>query len=356
MSVRGEYKVPGGKLVAAEVEVGDGTLNSVHISGDFFLEPDDALARIDHALTGLPEDSPVDRMSAVIRAAVGPDAHMIGFDADAVAIAVRRAVGRATSWYDHTFEIVHGAAETPQMQMALDQALTESVAAGTRNPTLRIWEWERNAVVIGSFQSYRNEIDDQAAQQYDVTVVRRISGGGAMFIEPGNTITYSLYVPGSLVEGLSFERSYAFLDDWVLGALADVGVDAHYAPLNDITSPVGKIGGAAQKRMVVGNKLNGAVLHHVTMSYDIDADKMLQVLRIGREKLSDKGTTSANKRVDPVRSQTGMSRADVIEAFKNHFAGRYRTVEGQITPAERARAAELVAEKFDTAEWLHRVP
>lgn len=50
-----------------------------------------------------------------------------------------------------------------------------------------------------------------------MTVVRRISGGGAMFIEPGNTITYSLSVPDALVRGLSFADSYAYLDDWVLG-------------------------------------------------------------------------------------------------------------------------------------------
>ena len=71
-------------------------------------------------------------------------------------------------------------------------------------------------------------------------------------------------------------------------------------PLNDIASPAGKIAGAAQKRLA-----GGAVLHHVTMAYDIDADKMLEVLRIGREKMSDKGIKSANKRVDPLRSQTG---------------------------------------------------
>ena len=360
-TVRGEYKVPGGKLVAAEVEIDDGILRTVRISGDFFAEPDDALENIDRALTGLPEDASVQQMSTVVTAAIGPQTHLIGFDADAVAIAVRRAVGRATSWSDHTFEVIHGKAETPQLQMALDQALTESVADGTRPPTLRIWEWERNAVVIGSFQSYRNEIDQEAADRHAVTVVRRISGGGAMFIEPGNTITYSLYVPGSLVEGLSFERSYAFLDDWVLGALSDLGIAARYVPLNDITSPIGKIGGAAQKRLAsrdpeARNKLGGAVLHHVTMAYDIDANKMTEVLRIGREKLSDKGTASANKRVDPLRSQTGMPRADVIEAFKDHFRGRYRTTDGMITGPERDRAEQLVAEKLGTDGWLHRVP
>ena len=158
-------------------------------------------------------------------------------------------------------------------------------------------------------------------------------------------------MPASLVEGLSFERSYAFLDDWVLGALGGLGIDATYVPLNDIASPAGKIAGAAQKRMA-----NGAVLHHVTMAYDIDATKMLEVLRIGREKMSDKGTKSANKRVDPLRSQTGMPRADVIEAFKEHFRSRYRTVEGAVTDDERRRAEVLVAEKFATAEWTARVP
>jgi lipoate-protein ligase A len=348
--MHGEYKVPGGKLVAADVEIDHGTLAAVRISGDFFLEPDEALERIDQALTGLPEDTAVDRLSAAVATAAG-DARMIGFTPDAVAIAVRRAVGRATGWLDHTFQVIHGAAETPPMQMALDQVLAEAVAAGTRGPTLRIWEWERPTVVIGSFQSLRNEVDVDAAMAYGITVVRRISGGGAMFIEPGNTITYSLYVPTSLVEGLSFERSYAFLDDWVLGALHGLGIEATYVPLNDISSPAGKIGGAAQKRLAAGS-----VLHHATMAYDIDADKMLQVLRIGREKLSDKGTKSANKRVDPLRSQTGLSRAEIIEAYKDHFRTRYATEDSEITAGERARAEALVAEKFGTNEWLHRVP
>ncbi len=116
-------------------------------------------------------------------------------------------------------------------------------------------------MIIGSFQSLKNEVDPEGAAAHHIDVVRRISGGGAMFMEPGNCITYSLVVPTSLVEGLSFERSYSFLDEWVIGALADVGVKAHFVPLNDIASEKGKIGGAAQKRFAAG-----AVLHHVTMS------------------------------------------------------------------------------------------
>jgi lipoate-protein ligase A len=122
-------------------------------------------------------------------------------------------------------------------------------------------------------------------------------------------------------------------------------------PLNDITSPTGKIGGAAQKRLG-----NGAVLHHVTMSYDMDGEKMVQVLRIGREKMSDKGTKSAAKRVDPLRSQTGLSRADIIERMKATFAGMYGAKPGEITEDEYSQAEVLVTEKFGTQEWLTRVP
>ena len=110
-----------------------------------------------------------------------------------------------TTWHDHDWQLIHEAPQAPSLHMALDEALTDAVASGQRLPTLRIWEWASPAVVIGRFQSLRNEVDSDAAQRHGIEVVRRISGGGAMFIEPGNTITYSLYAPTSLVEGLTFQ-------------------------------------------------------------------------------------------------------------------------------------------------------
>jgi len=351
--MHGEYKVPGGKLVAADVELDASgeALASVVISGDFFLEPAEAILDVNRALVGAAASGSVLELTGIVTQALGPDAVLMGFTADAVAVAVRRALGHATSWHDHVFDVIHDEPREPHLQMALDDVIARSVGAGKRGATLRIWEWERNAVVIGSFQSLRNEVDAEGVERHDITVTRRVSGGGAMFIQPGNTITYSLYVPSSLVEGLNFERSYAFLDDWVLGALRELGIDATYVPLNDIASPAGKIAGAAQKRYA-----SGAVLHHVTMSYDMDGDKMVEVLRIGREKMSDKGTKSANKRVDPLRSQTGLSRAEIIERMETTFKGLYGVTSGSITADELAKAEQLVAEKFATSEWLYRVP
>ena len=253
-------------------------------------------------------------------------------------------------WHDYDWQLVREGPRPAAMHMALDEVLTYAVGRGERKPTLRIWQWNTNAVILGRFQSVRNEVDPDGAAKHNVNVVRRITGGGAMFTEPQNAITYSIYAPEALVKGMSFIDSYAFMDDWVLQALRGMGVEAVYKPINDISSSKGKIGGAAQTRR------GGAVLHHVTMAYDIDADKMLEVLRIGREKLSDKGTTSARKRVDPMRSQTGMERAAIIEEMKAYFASRYDTVPGAITQAEMDRAQELVETKFATPEWVARVP
>lgn len=352
--MRGEFKVRGGKLVSAEVTTDGEVITSAHVFGDFFLEPDEALEDIDAAIVGQRVDVPAAQLARAITERLDrrPEpVRLIGFDADAVAIAVRRALGSASAWDDLTFDVIGPVVLPPILHVALDEVLPHEVAAGRRRPLLRIWDWDSPLVVIGSYQSVANEIDPEGAARHGIGVVRRITGGGAMFMEPGNCITYSLVVPASLVEGMSFEQSYAYLDDWVMGALAEVGIRARYVPLNDIASEQGKIGGAAQRRFA-----DGVVLHHVTMSYDIDAEKMGEVLRIGREKLSDKGTRSAAKRVDPMRSQTGMSRDAIIAAFLDHFRRRYATEDSTYTEAELDAARELVRTKFSTEEWTRRVP
>ena len=352
--LRGEYKVRGGKLVSVDVTIAEDRIATAHVFGDFFLEPDDALEDLSGALVGMPVAATAEDLAAAITArleARPEPVDLIGFDTAAVAIAMRRALGHATSWEDLVFDVIPPVTLPPVMHVALDEVLPGEVIAGRRNPHFRIWDWDSSLVVIGSYQSLRNEIDAEGAARHDIGVVRRITGGGAMFMEPGNCITYSLVVPTSLVEGLSFEQAYAYLDDWVMGALAEIGVKAHYVPLNDIASEQGKIGGAAQRRFA-----GGVLLHHVTMSYDIDADRMGEVLRIGREKLSDKGTRSANKRVDPMRSQTGLAREQIIEGFLEYFRARYDTVDSSYTEDELAKARELVETKFGTEEWTARVP
>jgi lipoate-protein ligase A len=349
--VHAKFKVPGGKLVSVELDTDGEKITRAQLSGDFFLEPDDVLEVMNQALTGLPLSARHDDIARAIQTALPRDAVLFGVDADAVATVVRRAITGATGFADYTWELLRPPALGPLTHMALDQVLTEKVATGERGPTLRMWEWAQPAVVIGSFQSVKNEVDMANAKKYGLEVTRRITGGGAMFMELGTAITYSLYAPSSLVAGMSFQDSYAFLDDWVITALHRLGIDAHYRPLNDIHSATGKIGGAAQKRLG-----SGAVLHHVTMAYDMDGDRMVEVLRIGREKISDKGVQSANKRVDPLRSHTGMSREAITDHLADTFRDLYAVTPSDLTDAELAQAQHLVDTKFATDEWFYRVP
>ncbi|MBB6098994.1 lipoate-protein ligase A [Deinobacterium chartae] len=255
-----------------------------------------------------------------------------------------------TTWRDYEWELIHGGPQSGTLHMALDELLTQQVGEGRRAPTLRIWEWGEPAVVLGRFQSVRNEVDPEGARKHGMRVVRRITGGGAMFVEPGNTITYSIYAPPELVQGMSFVDSYAFLDAWTLEALRSLGVKASYAPINDITSEGGKIGGAAQSRRF------GAVLHHVTMAYDMNPAKMLEVLRIGKEKLSDKGNVSANKRVGPLRQQTDLPRETIIGRMVDTFRERHGLRPGTLSASDLEEAEERVRQKFGTDDWIYLLP
>jgi lipoate-protein ligase A len=90
--MHGEYKMPGGKLVVVDVEVRDGRLAGVQVSGDFFLEPDSALDTIDAALEGLHADSDEVALSTALHEALGTEVSMYGVSPEAIAIAVRRAL------------------------------------------------------------------------------------------------------------------------------------------------------------------------------------------------------------------------------------------------------------------------
>ncbi len=258
--------------------------------------------------------------------------------------------GAEQRWRSQDWRIIPESLETPTMNMALDESLTMRVGRGDRPATLRIWGWSRTCIVLGRFQSVKNEVDEIAAAENDVSLVRRISGGGAMFIEPEGAITYSIFAPEPIVKGLSFAESYAFFDSWVIESLQELGVDAWYAPLNDIASAGGKIGGAAQARR------GGAVLHHATIACELDTALMARVLRIGREKLSDKGIASAAKRVSPLRQQTNLPRDTIIERLVASFADRYGLTPDTVHPDEEAEAERRVTEQFATHEWRYILP
>ena len=93
--MHGEFRVPGGKLVVVDLEVEDGVLAAVQVSGDFFLEPDAALDAINAALVGLPVDAGEAMLAGAVRVGLPAGTALFGITPEAVAVAVRRALGHA---------------------------------------------------------------------------------------------------------------------------------------------------------------------------------------------------------------------------------------------------------------------
>jgi lipoate-protein ligase A len=248
-----------------------------------------------------------------------------------------------------TFDVIVEQPRSAEENLALDEALLYSVAEGRRGPTFWMWDWSERSVVLGSYQSVSAEFNPEVAQREGFSFARRISGGGAMVVEPERTITYSLIVPESVVEGLSFRQSFAFLDMWVIRALRGMGIPASYRPINDIVSPVAKIGGAAQCRR------RHTVLHHVTMAYAIDGGMMWDLLQLDTPRISEKGVPSAVKKVSPLSDFTDQPHAALRERLAAAFAGMYRAQPSAITPEEWADARDRIDAKFSTEEWRMRV-
>jgi lipoate-protein ligase A len=177
-----------------------------------------------------------------------------------------------------------------------------------------------------------------------------MSGGGTMLCEPGRTITYSMYLPGEAVESLSFRQSYAALDAWAVRAFNALGVPASYREINDIISPRGKIAGAAQARR------RGFVLHHTTIAHSMDVELLPRLIRIGRDRVSERGVRSAEKPVSPLSWFTSLNCDETTSHLERFVAAEFTARTSELSDEELGAARALVAEKYGTPAWVNRLP
>lgn len=339
-------KIPEGKLVKVKIEDG-----KVEVRGDFFLEPPETLEEIEQRLSNLGEKT----QEAAEKTLEELDAEFIGFSPEHIAEAYGEAAGKSEAEdqsdsddEDMKWRLINEREYSEAMHHAIDEVLTEKMEDGEIQPTIRFWYRKNPSVPFGRFQAIEDEVEMEYADEKNVEVVRRVTGGGAMFAEPGNVITYSIYLPKEEVkEGI--EDSYEDLDRFAVEALQELGVDASYEPLNDIEHEEGKLGGAAQLRK------DEAVLHHTTISFDLDTEEMLRVLRIGKEKVSDKAVKSAEQRVSRISDHVEHPREEVIEKMIEKFSEGREIVEEDLSDEEVEEAKKLADEKFSSEEWNEKM-
>ncbi|MCZ2340840.1 MAG: lipoate--protein ligase family protein [Bacteroidales bacterium] len=355
------------------IQTASNRITAVTFSPRLRCDPDSAtshvLAAIASLLVDMPTHLPVSAYAARIRAAVPVGCSLVGATIEDLSQNVATAVAHdattspdgeriggftipeinhaTVNWRHQDWQLISPVPCSPTENVAWDEVLADRVAVGQRPPTLRFWSWDRPTVVLGRCQSATHAVDTAIADKCGFSVTRRMSGGGAMLVTPSGTITYSLYLPESLLAGLSIRQSYEVCDAWAVRALRSLGVDCHYVPVNDIACGAGKIAGAAQARR------QGVVLHHTTLAYDLDTVDMTRLLRLGQIHPNVRGVPSAAKVVSSIRQQIGHSREQVERTLMDTFQQSFGLVSGVISTEEQAEMRRLTEVKYGTSDWLH---
>jgi lipoate-protein ligase A len=240
------------------------------------------------------------------------------------------------------------------MNMAIDEAVLRFRMENLVLNTLRFYCWNPSAVSIGRFQNVENEVLLDDCRNLGVDVVRRITGGGTVYHDAEDEITYSVVVRKSDLDASDITSVYAKIYDGLTGAVKILGLradfnvgDKRHCP--NITINGRKISGSAQCHK------GGVVLQHGTFLVDIDLRKMFTFLRVPWAKTCVEVAGVARRKITSISEALGreVSIAEVNEALINGFqkALNIKLVDGELTNHERELAEKLFKEKYATDSW-----
>ena len=170
---------------------------------------------------------------------------------------------------------------------AYNLALEEIMAAQADAPFVMLWR-NRPAVILGRNQNACREFDASYAREHGVAVVRRMTGGGAVYHDLGN-LNYSVFAFGTGADGRFAD--FAPFAEPVLAVLRSLGVDAEFSGRNDILVGGRKVSGSAKRVH------DGRILFHGTLLFDVDRETMAAVLTPPKAKIEAKGVSSVRARV-----------------------------------------------------------
>lgn len=234
--------------------------------------------------------------------------------------------------------------------MAIDEAVCWLNARGKAPNTVRFYRWKPSAVSIGYFQGVKQEVDLARAKRYGIHVVRRITGGGAVFHDHEGELTYSVVCRESEVPN-EIIASYREICRGLVQGFERLGLKAEYQPVNDVLVNGKKISGSAQTRRW------GSVLQHGTALIDLDVRRMFELLKVSPEKISDKFIASVYERVTSLKRELGEKPSfdKVAAAMRDGFERAFgiKLIEGELT-AEETRLAAEIRQKYASGEWLEK--
>jgi len=232
--------------------------------------------------------------------------------------------------------------------LALEEAIARRVGEGKSPPTLRLWR-NRNAAVIGENQSAAAELQLGACKELGVEVVRRFTGGGAVYHDLGN-VNYSICTRKLPPSSPEFHQSIFRLSlDCTIACLEILGVESNRIPINTIVVRGKKISGGA------GAIRWGAIFYHGCILVSTQLETVWKILRWVQSSTPRTFVQSTRLPVTSVKVELGRQASieEVQEALKEAFTRTFgaRLVSGAATEQELNMIPALVREKYGTDEW-----
>lgn len=226
----------------------------------------------------------------------------------------------------------------PYFNIALEEYLTTQTDDSSE--WFMLWQ-NKPAVIVGRYQNTAEEVNANTIQENRIEVVRRMSGGGAVYHDLGN-LNFTLVVTSSA------DRSFSRFAQPVLKALHKLGVEAQLSGRNDLTVAGRKFSGNAQ---YISKK---RLLHHGTLLFNTDLDIMQRVLDVDASKMASKGVKSVRSRVTNLAEHLPTSiNIDEFKSTLSQTIGEYWPLEPArgLTEPEEARVRQLADHKYRRWEW-----
>lgn len=234
--------------------------------------------------------------------------------------------------------------------IAINKALLESRQEGVSPNTLRFLQFTPCAL-LGFHQSPEQELRLDYCAANGIDVQRRITGGGAIYFDQ-TQIGWELYLDRQTLGTSDMGEIARRICEMAASGIGRLGVDARFRPRNDIEVDGKKISGT-------GGAFDGdAVLYQGTLLVEFDVERMLRVLRIPAEKLSDKAIASARERVANLAHLLGSVpplatvKSSIARAFSEGFGIAFEEA-ADLSEAERAKFEQALTE-IDTPEWVYQ--
>ncbi|WP_312128485.1 lipoate--protein ligase [Lysinibacillus capsici] len=229
----------------------------------------------------------------------------------------------------------------PRINLAIEEYLLKTMDV-EKEPVL-LFYINQPSIIIGKNQNTIEEINTDYVEDNGIIVVRRLSGGGAVYHDLGN-LNFSFITND---DGDSF-MNYKKFTQPVVDALAKMGANAELSGRNDILAEGRKVSGNAQF------STKGRMFSHGTLMFDTEIDAVVSALKVKKDKIESKGIKSIRSRVANISEflKEQMTVEEFrLEILKSIFGGEENIRYYELTEDDWANIHKLSEERYQTWEW-----